>query len=538
MDRDVGGGNKYETAPSKKGLIKTLSDPKYYIFYLAGILIAIAAIPRIFFPGWSIFPNGVDEGIDMMSGRMMSAGYALYSQINTVQPPLMLSIYGFLGLDPVFYRLFSTLASIMIISMIMYAGYKVGGSSVMIASGAFLAMDVLFLHQSRLASLDIFSLIWVVLAVVLLIRVRNRWDKKTAMFMGLAVGVSTMTKLFGVIAAGAIFLILLLDVISTTERFSRFKLDKLLPPRGSEIKPKWEVISTYVLSGAVVVIVVMAFFGIEEVIQGIFLNQLNRPRDGFFTKLVYFNVFALCNIVAIPFFFLGLKPLYRKPQGIILTLTLFYLLFLLFQAKTWIHHLVFLSPALSLTAGVGIIRFFTSGRAIRIRKRFSLSNRSIAFVEVFMIMAAAIVGGGMSIIVQERGEPASRSISDRLTEVTDREDYVISGDPIIAMDAGRNVPPEVVNVAIVQYPPISDDHLNETVIGYGVEAVIITYHLLDMTGFVEFVEKNFKLDSHIVETGMPYPMEETHYYLYVLPDDSPLRDLEDWGSLRAPDLES
>ena len=535
-DKKVGmDGNPFR---SKGRLSKTLSNPKYYFLYLAGILIAIAAIPRVFFPNWSFFPNGVDEGIDIMSGMMMSAGYTLYSQINTVQPPLMISIYGLLGFGPTPYRLLSTFTSLIIISLVMYLGYRIGGRSVMVASGAFLVMDVLFLHQSRQASLDIFSLVWVVVAITLLVRTRKRWENWTAVIMGITIGISIMTKLFGVIAAGGIFLILMIDILSTTRWSSNMKIDRFLPPRGSEVRPRWEVLSVFVLSGAFVVLLIMVFFGAQDVFQGIILNQLNRPRDGITTKLMFLGIFSLCNIVAIPFLFLGLKPLYRKPEGIIIPLAALYLAFMLLQAKTWIHHLIFLSPALSLAAGVGIIRVFTTTRWWRLRKNFTISNRSIAYVQVFLILAAAIVGGGMAIIVGERGQPASYNLSDRLKEVTNEEDYVISGDPMIPINADRNVPPEVVNVAIVQWPPISNDQLNRTVIGYGVEAVIITYHLLDMEGFIDFVEKNFDLEAHIVESGMPYPMEDTHYYLYTLKEDSPLRDLEDWGSKVPPDLDS
>lgn len=520
-----------------RGLLNAISRSKYGTVYLALVILAIASIPRLFFTNWSFYPNGVDEGIDIMSGRMMAAGYTLYSQINTVQPPLMLSLYGFLEADPFVYRLLSTTASLVIVGLILYAAYKIGGKSVMVAAGAFLAMDLMFLHESRLASLDMFSLIWVALGVALFIRVREKGERWATILMGALLGIAIMTKLFGVIASGAIFLILLYDILSHTDSLKKFNLGRFLPPSGGDQRPKWTALIIYSLSIALVVLFVMVFFGIEEVVQGVFLNQLNRPQDSIFQKMVYFGVFFLCNIIALPFFFIGLKPTYRKKEGIILLISAFYLMFMVFQAKTWTHHLIFLSPALALTAGVGAIKLAKDISSGKIKFRFSISKKTVTIAEVVLILAAAFVGGGTALVIKERGAPVEHNAAEVLMSITDEGEYVISGDPLIPLMADRPIPPEVVNVAVVQWPPITNDELNQSVIDYGVTAVVLTYHLLEMEGFVDFVEEHFELKSYIMDANLPFPMEDYEIWIYDLPDDSPLREQEGWGAL-IPEEES
>ncbi|MGA1821178.1 MAG: ArnT family glycosyltransferase [Thermoplasmatota archaeon] len=517
--------------------IDAISRHKRGTVFLAMVILAIASIPRLFFSNWSYYPNGVDEGIDIMSGKMMAAGYALYTQVNTVQPPLMLSLYGFLDADPLFFRLLSTAASLVVLGLILYAAHRIGGKSVMVAAGAFMAMDLMFLHESRLASLDMFSLIWVAVGVALFIRVRERGEKWASILMGAVLGIAIMTKLFGVIASGAIFLILLYDLLSHTDLLRKYDLGRFLPPSGGDRKPKWNVLFIFSLTIALVVLFVMVFFGIEEVIQGIFINQLNRPQDSIFQKMIYFGVFFLCNIVALPFFFAGLKPTYRKREGIILLISAFYLVFMLIQAKTWAHHLIFLSPALSLTAGVGIIKLARDISSGKFKLKIKLSKKTVTYAEVLLIIAAAFVGGGTSLVIKERGAPVEHNAAEVLAGITEEGDYVISGDPMIPLLADRPIPPEVVNVAVVQWPPITSDFLNRSVIDYGVTAVVLSYHLLEMKGFVEFVEEHFELESYILETNLPFPMEDYEIWIYELPGDSSLRDHEGWGAL-IPEEES
>ncbi len=510
--------------------------------FLGAILLLIASLPRFFYISRDIHPNGVDEGVQIMAGRMLDAGYDFYTQINTVQAPLMLSIYGVVEGDPVIFRIFSTIASLVIMVCIMWVGRRVGGRHVMVAAGAFAAMDLMFLHESRLASLDMFCLLWIVVAVAFFIKYRQSGKKWAVLMMGVSLGIGSMIKLFAVIAAGLMGLIMLLDWVNDTDTpiLNSIKTEKLLPHRKFH-NVRFLHMVLLLLSFSLVVLFIMARFGIVEVIEGMFLNQLHRPVSPFTTKLRYFGVFVLLNSIAFPFFFLGLKPLYKKPEGIIAIITIGFFLYFMFQAATWIHHFVFLSPGLSLTAGVGVIRL---GRMVdryrRKNERLKISTRkagrTIIYLQVILMLLVAVVGGGFSLLVKERGESAQYKAASLVEDLTEPEDFVISGDPMIPVIANRHQPPPVVNVARLKYPDVTNDQLNETTIIYGVEVVILTYHLSEMEGYVDFIEKYYKQKARYTDNTLPFLENEEEYRVFYLPEHSELRENELWRLETLPPL--
>jgi len=497
--------------------------------FLAAVILMIATIPRVFYISKGILPNGVDEGIDIMTGRMYDFGYDLYTQINTVQAPLMPTFYGLIEADPVVFRLFSTLCSLVIIAMVLLVGFRIGGRHVMVAAGAFAALDLMFLHEARLASLDMFCLFWVSLGVAFLVKYRQSGKKKSLVLMGAFLAMASMIKLFGIIATFAIGLILVYDWVSEWKVTDRYDLRRFFPPRKTKVR--FEHILLFSLSFVLVVLFIMARYGVEEVYQGIFINQLNRPVAPFMTKLSFFGLFLLLNAGAIPFLFFGVRPLYRRPEGVILLISGFYLFWFIFQATTWTHHLIFLSPAISLTAGVGIINFtrwWSKKRAFR--KYPLLTRRMMVYTEVTLILLAAMIGGGFSWVVKETGPSIDDRAADILLEITDEGDFVISGDPIITYKADRPVPPNLINVAELQYPEITNEELNATCIDYAVEAVIITYHLEEMDGFVDFVEKNYRIKATIQQDDFFLDREVRTYRIFYLPIDAAIRNDPDWGN--------
>lgn len=497
-------------------------------YYLAAIILLIALIPRVFYISIGVMPNGIDEGVDIMAGRMWRFGYDMYSQINTVQAPVMLTVYGLIEADPVLYRLFSTICSLLIIAMAMKVAYRIGGRHVMIATGSFMALDIMFLHESRLASLDMFCLLWVAMGTFYLVKFRQSGKRRSIFLMGSALAVASMIKLFGVIATGAVGLILLADMLGQWPIIERFRIDRFLPPR--RIKVELQHLILYTLSFLLIVLLIMTRYGVVQVIEGILLNQLHRPVTPLGMKLTTFGIFFLLNIVALPFIYFGLRKLYRRPEGVILVISMFYLLWFMFQATTWFHHLIFLSPAISLTAGIGIIE--VGKRASRLPRLKNLpggTRRVLIIVEVFLVLSAAIVGGGFSYVVMERGEPIQNKASEILMDITDEDDFVISGDPLVPALAGRKVPPEFINVAKLQYPEVTSENLTRACIEYAVEAVVMAYHLEEMPEFRDFIESNYTLRSTIKDDDFFLDNDVTEYRIFYLPIDSSLRTLQDWG---------
>ncbi len=497
-------------------------------YYLAATILLIAMIPRVFYISIGVMPNGIDEGVDVMAGRMWRFGYDLYSQINTVQAPLMLTIYGLVEANPVVFRLFSTLCSLIIIALVMWVGYRIGGRHVMVAAGSFMALDIMFLHESRLASLDMFCLLWVSVGTALLVKVRQSGGKRPAVLMGTSFALASMIKLFGVIATGAVGLILLADLLSYRPGLKEFRIGRFLPPRRAHIG--FEHVLLFSFSFAFVVLLIMLRYGVWEVVNGTVLSQLHRPVTPLGIRLTTFGVFALLISASLPFFFFGIRPLYRRPEGVVLLITGLYLIWFMFQSTTWIHHLIFLSPVIALSSGIGIIEVGKKWSRWG-RKKYipHVTRKTLVYVEVALVLLAATVGGAFSYMVKERGEPIQNKASEVLAELTEEGDFVISGDPMVPYLANRDMPPEFINVAELQYPDITSENLTRACIEYAVEAVVIAYHLEEMTEFVDFVENNYTLRSVIKDDEFFLDNDVTRYSIYSLPVDSKLRTREDWG---------
>ncbi len=531
-----------EEEKGARSLFNRFLHSKHSNKYLAVIILLIASIPRFFYLGRDIQSNGVDEGVQIMAGRMRDAGYEFYTQINTVQAPLMISLYGIIEGDPVIFRIFSTIASLIVLACVLWVGRRVGGRYVMVAAGAFAAMDLMFLHESRLASLDMFCLLWIALSIGFFIKYRQSGKKWAVLFMGASLGIGSMIKLFAVIAAGTMGIIIFLDWLNDTDAgpLKKFRTEKFLPGRKFQ-NVKFRHMVLLLLSYSLVVLFIMARFGFMDVVEGMLLNQLNRPVAPFTTKLQFLGVFALLNSFALPFFFIGLKPLYKRTEGVILIITFVFFIYFMFQATTWIHHFVFLSPGIAITAGVGVIEFgkwitkVTRRNKRRSRRELSRSaSRTMIYIQVILVLLVAVIGGGFSILVKERGPSAQYKAASLIEDITEPEDYVFSGDPLINAIADRRQPWTVVNVAKLKYPDITNDQLNETTIKFGVEAVILTYHLAEMEGFVDFVEEHYTLRAEYRDNSLPLLESEEIFRVYSLSEESELRDHELWALLWTP----
>jgi hypothetical protein len=310
---------------------------------------------------------------------------------------------------------------------------------------------------------------------------------------------------------------------------SRLDLKRFIPPRRAKVG--FNHLLIYTLSFFLVVFFIMARYGVMEVIEGTVLNQLNRPVAPFATKLAFFGLFILLNAVAVPFFLFGIKTTYRRPEGVILLISALYLFWFMFQATTWIHHLIFLSPVISLTAGVGVIAFTKWWSRRKFLRRIpNISKKMVVYAEVTLILLTAVIGGGFSWVVKESSSTMDHRAAVIVMEITEEGDFVISGDPLVTVKANRLVPPNLVNVAELQYPVITNDELNDTCIKFRVEAVIITYRLEQMNGFVDFVETNYRLKATIQYDDFYLDDEVREYLIYYLPIDSSLRQHPDWGT--------
>jgi hypothetical protein len=68
-----------------------------------------------------------------------------------------------------------------------------------------------------------------------------------------------------------------------------------------------------------------------------------------------------------------------------------------------------------------------------------------------------------------------------------------------------------------------------------VEAVVITYHLKEMEGFIDFVEEHYYLKATIHYDEFFLDEEIREYLIYSLPIDASIRQHPEWGEeIRGP----
>ena len=74
-------------------------------------------------------------------------------------------------------------------------------------------------------------------------------------------------------------------------------------------------------------------------------------------------------------------------------------------------------------------------------------------------------------------------------------------DQIVTLLADRLCPPNVVNLATIQYPKVTGEELIDTSEEYKVEVVVVTHRVESREGFMDYLEGNFTLDSYYGEGG-------------------------------------
>jgi hypothetical protein len=153
-----------------------------------------------------------------------------------------------------------------------------------------------------------------------------------------------------------------------------------------------------------------------------------------------------------------------------------------------------LSPAMAILAGVFLadvldhkkVQMNTSQSLYGVFR--GIESRRMAAA---LFVVGLLVSGGLAVygpLAQD--EPAQLVYSKTLSKITNSNDWVICGDPLIAAYAGRSIPPEVVNVAYRVYPDVTSAELENAVLVHNVAVVVICYRLNDMPGLADFLLHN------------------------------------------------
>lgn len=437
------------------------------IFLLAGAL-------RLYDIQWSFSNNGIDEGVMLERSLMLGKGFKLYTELPCDQAPLAFYLGSLFGGDVVPLRIVVAAFSLFAIAASMFASLRIKDERAMLLTGLLLSLDFVFLRESRLFSLDALSSCFIAFAIPPFLAYIRRGRRDMLVVSGLFVGLSTATKLFGVLAFIAMMVYIALEAKTERKGFARPTAD----------------IVVVAIAAALPLIAFMVFLGPSEMIQGIVFNQSQRGFDPFL-KLSIIAYFGLNAAYALPL--VRARTLWKrsKETRFLLCLSAVVLAFLLMEPLVFLHHTILLSPALAILAGIVVVETIDSNKGdtpkatdqILSNKRHPFSKATIAILLVGIVLSAGFSGYGLAL----QKKPIQMEYADWLRTVTSPDDFVISGDPIISAYAHRMTPPEVVNVAYRQHPDLTLQTIERAIEEYNVSVVIICYRLNDIDGLASYL---------------------------------------------------
>jgi len=452
-----------------------LTTDRRKLLLTVALILTLAAFLRFYNIGWSYSNNGVDEGIMLQRALLVSEGYGLYTELPCDQAPMAFYLGALLDGEVVPLRAMSASLSMLAVAACMLAARKLAGDKAMILTGLMLAVDFVFVRESRLFSLDAMSASFFAFSILALAYYVKGESRLALVVAGLMVGVSTSVKLLGVVP-----LLGMIAFFAVT-----WVLDRKVTRR------KAIDLGILVAVSAVPLGLFALLLGPSDILQGTVFDQGHRE----------FEPFLKLSIVA----FLGLNIPYVLPlvyarrqwrcspeTRFLIVIVLVVLAFMIVQPLVFLHHMVMLSPPLAVLAGVLVARRIDrekcQGQPIRAR---ILSEKGIGPGTAFLvvIVAGLCVSSGFGLYgLAAQEKPTQVYYGEFVASLCGPDDWVVSGDPIIASYAGVRVPPELANVGYRQYPDLTLDRIEDAIIGYNVSVVVLCYRLNEFSELPAFLE--------------------------------------------------
>jgi len=458
-------------------LLASLTETRRRTIIAVLLVLALAAALRLYNIGWSYSNNGVDEGVMLQRALLISRDYDLYTDIPCDQAPLAFYFGALLKGDVVTLRALNAALSVAAIAACMFVARKIGGDVAMVATGVFLAVDFAFVRESRLFSLDGMAAYLLAFALLSFYYYAKRGDRLAVFVAGLFVGLSTAVKLLGGLGLIALVLFFVLEAV----RERSFKASKAVD------------LGIMVGASAVPLAIFMVALGPSEMLQGMLFDQAHREFEPMF-KLSILAYLGLNLTYILPIAYArelwGVGPEVRY----LIVVTGVILAFMILNPLVFFHHMVLLSPALAILGG------FVTAETVMFKKGHTHKSKlyhvlkkdvTLRRFATFVIMIDIAASMGLAFYgVAAQGEPSEIVYAEKLRGITGQDDWVISGDPLIATYADRQIPPEVVNVAYRRYPQLTLEDLEQAIEKYNVSVVVLCFRLKEIDGFIQYLREN------------------------------------------------
>jgi len=447
------------------------------VIALAVLILVVALAARFVNIGWSFSNNGIDEGIMLERALLVGRGYDLYTEVPCDQAPLAFLVGAWFDGEVIPLRSLSAALSILAILACMYSARRLQGDAAMLITGALLALDFAFLRESRLFSLDGLSAYFLAFSLLALLVYAKDKSRLALAAAGLLIGVATAIKLFGGLAFVGAVVFMILEARRDHARRSVLAAD----------------LSIVSIAAVAPMAVLMLALGPSDMIQGMVLDQGGREFDAFL-KLSIVAFFGVNPAYVLPL--VRARIMWGRNPGlrVLLAMSFVILAGMILQPLTFLHHMVFLSPGLAVLAGVATSDLIGHRKGSITPSTSSASSKSeivIARAVAAVFLVSLMIGGGFaSFGISKQPEPPSNHFVSYVRSYSDPDEYIVTGDPLIAALAGRMVPPELVNMAYRTADPVTEEDIEAAVLAYDVRVVIVCYRMQDMPGLVAFLEDN------------------------------------------------
>lgn len=443
------------------------------------LVFMFAAFLRFYNIGWSFSNNGVDEGIMLMRARMVSEGYELYSEVPCDQAPLAFFLSAALDGDVLASRLLSAVLSIAAIAACMEAAKRTRGEVAMLATGLVLAVDFAFLRESRLFSLDGMSSYFLAFSLLPLLAYARGGHRPMLVIAGVLLGLSAASKLYGAVAVAGVLVFMLLETLAQRNA-------------GGSAARKAIDAATFLGASVAPMAILLAALGQSEMLRGMVLDQGHRQLD-LLMKLSVPLYFAFNLAYVLPFAYARAHWTRSPETRLLLCLSSVLLLNFVLQPLAFLHNMVLLSPPLAVLVGVLVAdgleleKGKISNNIKPVGTRIGMPRLSVvtALFVAGVVVSAGVASYGLAV----QGKSPQEVYGEKIASWTSEGEWIISGDPLIAAYAERNVPPTMINMGTRIYPDITLQDVEDAVEEYDVRVVVVCYRLFeeDMAGLTDFL---------------------------------------------------
>jgi len=299
---------------------------------------------------------------------------------------------------------------------------------------------------------------------------------------GLLLGLSAASKLYGAVAVLGVLVFLLAEVVADRRR-------------GAPSAPKIVDTAVLVVTSVIPLATLLALLGPSEMLGGMVFDQGHREFD-LFMKLSIPLFFAFNVAYVLPLVYA--RALWRRSREarLLLLVSLVLLLNFIFQPLAFLHNMVLLSPPLAILVGL-LVADRLEPEKLKSRSDTNADGPKIVIRFAGAVMALFLVGivvsaGFATYGLAMQGKPPQQVYGEKIASWTSENDWVISGDPLIAAYAERDVPLTMINMGTRIHPDITLQDVEDAVTAHEISVVVICYRLFeeDMAGLPAFLEEN------------------------------------------------